>query len=303
MESNQESNEPMVSVIVPCYNSERTIRDCLTALINQRTAVAYDVIVVDSSSDKTPQIVQTEFPAIRLIHLGQRTFAGSARNVGIRATRAQFCLMIDSDCIAHADLIERMMARHREGNYAAVGGSLRNGTPASLSGWTGYLLEFKEFMPTAPARLEKTVPTANVMYKRDALERHGCFDEAMRESEDVLFNWKLHQSGELILFDPAIEVTHLNRTGWKRVLLYQIDLGGSSAKARRRSELEGNVLLRHPLLIILMPLVRLARAAIWLAKVDMNAFAVFLLISPMYLLGCAFWSVGFFRTAVGRAER
>lgn len=297
------SSEPIVSVIVPCYNSERTIRRCLTAIINQQTSTPYDVIVVDSSSDQTPGIVEREFPSIKLIHLERRTFAGAARNIGVRATRAQYCLMVDSDCIAQPDLIERMIARHRGGNYAAVGGSLKNGTPASLSGWTGYLLEFKEFIPKAPMRLEKTVPTANVMYRREALEKYGWFDEEMRESEDVLFNWKMHQGGDLILFDPAIEVTHLNRTGWKSVLRYQVDLGASSAEARKRSGLEGNLLLRYPLLIILMPFVRWARAAVWLAKTDKQAFTVFLLISPMYLLACGFWSVGFFQAAIGEPER
>src|SRR2546430_17577638 len=82
------SSEPIVSVIVPCYNSERTIRPCLTAIVGQRTAVPFDVIVVDSSLDQTPLIVKQEFPTVRLIHLESRTFAGAARNIGVRATQA-----------------------------------------------------------------------------------------------------------------------------------------------------------------------------------------------------------------------
>jgi GT2 family glycosyltransferase len=291
------SSEPIVSVIVPCYNSARTIRACLTAILSQQTAVPFDVIVVDSSLDQTPLIVEQEFPTVRLIHLERRTFAGAARNIGARATKAPFCLMIDSDCIARADLLEQMVARHREAEYAAVGGSLRNGTPKSLSGWTGYLLEFKEFIPDAPMRDVNTVPTANVTYKRETLERYGYFDDDMWLSEDVLFNWKIHKSGDRILFDPAIEVTHLNRTGWKEVLSYQVSLGRCSAEARRRGGMPGDVLLRHPALITLMPLVRLLRAAKWLAGMDRKTFLMFLLISPMYLLGCGFWSVGFFKGA------
>jgi GT2 family glycosyltransferase len=290
-------SEPIVSVIVPCYNSARTIRPCLTAILSQQTAVPFDVIVVDSSLDQTPLIVEQEFPTVRLIHLERRTFAGAARNIGARATKAPFCLMIDSDCIARADLLEQMIARHREAEYAAVGGSLRNGTPKSLSGWTGYLLEFKEFIPDAPMRDVNTVPTANVTYRRETLERYGYFDDDMWLSEDVLFNWKIHKSGDRILFDPAIEVTHLNRTGWKEVLSYQVSLGRCSAEARRRGGMPGDVLLRHPALITLMPLVRLLRAAKWLAGMDRKTFLMFLLISPMYLLGCGFWSVGFFKGA------
>ena len=291
------STEPIVSVIVPCYNSEQTISRCLAAILAQQTSIPYNVIVVDSSVDQTPQIVAREFPSVRLIHLDRRTFAGAARNVGARSTQAPFCLMIDSDCVARPDLIERMIARHREADYAAVGGSLRNGTPRSLSGWTGYLLEFKEFIPGAPMRFEKTVPTANVAYKRETLERHGYFDDDMWLSEDVLFNWKIHKSGGRILFDPAIEVTHLNRTGWRQILSYQVSLGMWSAEARRRGGLPGDVLLQHPALIALMPLVRSARAAIWLAKTDVQAFLAFLLISPMYLLAACYWSFGFYQGA------
>jgi len=297
------ADEPIVTIIIPCYNSEQTIRRCLEAIINQSTSVPYDVIVVDSSADQTPHIIKREFPSVRLIHIDSRTFAGAARNIGVRATRARFCLMIDSDCVAEPDLIERMMARHREAEYAAVGGSLRNGTPKSLSGWTGYLIEFKEFIPSAPMRFEKTVPTANVTYRRDVLERYGYFDEDMWLAEDVLFNWKLYKSGERILFDPAIVVTHLNRTGWGEVLSYQISLGRCSAEARRRGGLPGDVLLRYPALISLMPFVRLARAASWFARVDRRALLIFLVISPMYLLAACYWSFGFFLGASSRARR
>src|SRR6185503_20688551 len=95
-----DSNELIVSVIVPCYNSERHIRRCLAAILDQRTSVSYEVVVVDSSEDQTPQIIAGEFPSVRLIHLECRTFAGAARNAAVRAIHAPFCLMSDSDCIA-----------------------------------------------------------------------------------------------------------------------------------------------------------------------------------------------------------
>jgi GT2 family glycosyltransferase len=295
-----QNQQPDVSVIVPCYNSERTIRQCLRSLINQETGVAFDITVVDSSVDATPDIVEREFPAVRLIHLAKRTFAAAARNIGIRETRAPFCLMIDSDCVAKPDVIERMVIRHNENSYAAVGGSLANGTPGQISGLVGYLAEFKEFMPSAPKRLEKGIPTANIMYRREALVRHGCFDDEMQYAEDILLNWKIFSAGESILFDPEIEVTHLNRTGWRNVLFYQTGLGRLSAKARRRGRMPGRVLLDYPILILLMPIVRSLNAARWFARHDRRMLLKFLLISPIYLLAMAFWSYGFFRGAINK---
>ncbi|HYP26430.1 MAG TPA: glycosyltransferase, partial [Blastocatellia bacterium] len=51
------SDTPLVSVIVPSYNSARTIRACLDAILGQETGSSYEVIVVDSSTDETAEIV------------------------------------------------------------------------------------------------------------------------------------------------------------------------------------------------------------------------------------------------------
>ncbi len=292
-------SDTTVTVIVPCYNSERTIRLCLTAILNQRTTIAFDVIVVDSSNDQTSQIVEQEFPSVKLIRLENRTFAGAARNVGVKATNAALCVMIDSDCIAAPDVIERMVARHADGDYAAVGGSVINGTPGSLSGWIGYLMEFKELMPSTPERLVRTVPTGNAAYKRKVFKHYGYFDDDLWLTEDLLFNWKLYSAGERLLFDPAIQVTHLNRTGWRNVLGYQVNLGRTAMIARKRGDGLGfrgkDTLVRYPILIALMPFARLKNAALWLASYDRKALLLFLLVWPMYLLAAAFWSFGFFR--------
>jgi hypothetical protein len=100
------------------------------------------------------------------------------------------------------------------------------------------------------------------------------------------------------LFDPEIAVIHLNRTGWREVLLYQVSLGRLSAVARIRGGLPGKVLIDHPALVLLMPFVRTARAASWLWAHDKKAFLFFLLAWPFYFLAAVFWSYGFLREAI-----
>jgi len=291
-------NDSLLSFIIPCYNSESTIRQCLNSIIHQHITIPYDVIVVDSSTDRTPEIVQKEFPSVRLIHFEKQTFPGAARNVGVRSTQAPFCWMLDSDCVASVNALERMAARLQEGTYSAVAGSLRNGTPRSLSGWLSYLIEFKEFMPTLPLRLDWKMATANIGYPTETLKRYGYYDEDLRMSEDMLFHWKMASGGEQILFDPAIEVTHLNRTGWKKVLLYQLDLGRYAAMARKSGNMPGQVLLCHPTLILLMPFVRTWNAARWFAAHDLKTLGIFLFLWPMYMLAASFWTFGFYRQAI-----
>jgi GT2 family glycosyltransferase len=292
--------QPPLSVIVPCYNSEATIRNCLKSLLNQKTSVAFDVTVVDSSIDLTSEIVRSEYPQVNLIHLRERTFAGAARNIGVNATRGRYCMMIDSDCIAAPDLVDRAVDRLGDESVAAVGGAICNGTPDSWSGLLCYLLEFKEFLPTSPERSVTGMATANITYRRDVFEAMGGFDETMWLAEDILFNWKLTRAGHTILFDPLMRVTHLNRTGWRNVLAYQYSMGRMSAIARRKGGLPGDWMLRFPALIALAPLGRVARAAAWLSKFDRRLLLKFLAISPMYFIASSIWSAGFFEEAANQ---
>ncbi len=302
-----EGDAPKLSVVIPVYNGERTIEMCLDALVSQQTSFRFEIVVADSSDDRTQAIITEKFPTVRLIKLGERTYPGTARNVGIRATSTPFVALIDADCLAAPGLLERMVALHETGSYAAVGGALCNGTPRSPSGLIGYLLEFREFIPSSPRREVFTIPTANICYRRGVFDKYGYFDD-VRASEDLLYNWRLSIAEETILFDPALRVTHLNKTGWSTVISYQRVLGESSALARHRMNPPFEVirafpalgwlmpyLIRYPWLGVFVPPVRLARALLWLAMYDWYLLAVLVLLAPFYLAGAYAWAAAFVR--------
>ncbi len=293
--------------MIPVYNGADTIERCLESITTQDATFPYEVIVADSSDDRTPEIIAERFPGVRLIRLGQRTFPGTARNAAIRQARGPLIAMIDADCIAAPDLLSQLVRLHASGEYAAVGGAICNGTPDSWSGLVGYVLEFREFIPTSPRREVITIPTANICYRREVFEKYGYFDD-VRASEDLLFNWRISLAGERILFDPSVSVTHLNRTGWKKVVSYQGVLGKNSALARHRMNPPFEVvraypalgwlmpyLIRFPSLGVLIPPVRLARALMWLARHAPRTFGMLLLLSPGYLAGAFVWAAEFVR--------
>jgi cellulose synthase/poly-beta-1,6-N-acetylglucosamine synthase-like glycosyltransferase len=298
---------PKVSLVIPVYNAEASIERCLESALAQEAPFDYEVVVADSSTDRTPEIIAERFPEVRYVRLARRAFPGTARNAAIREAGASYVAMIDADCVADPHMLARMVERLDSGDYAAVGGAICNGTPGNLSGLVSYLLEFREFIPTAPRREVFTIPTANICYRREVFERYGLFHD-VRAGEDLLFNWRLLLSDERILFDPEIRVTHLNRTGWRHVVGYQSVLGRGSAAARRMMDPPLDVvraypaqgwfmpyLVRFPALALCIPPVRLARALAWLARYDRKAFAWLLLLSPMYLAAALVWAAAFVR--------
>jgi len=293
-----ETSQVTLSVIVPSYNAARTIKACLTSLINQDAKDPYEIIVVDSSEDETPQIISEKFPSVRLIHLKERTFPKAAREVGLIHAAGQFVAMIDADCVAAPDLLAKMLERHRTSTYAAVGGALRNGTPWSITGTIGYLSEFSNQLPSAKRERTRTLVTANVCYRKDVLEAFRL-PENLEGGEDALLHWKIYKSGFSLLFDPAIQVTHLNKTGLKGIR-YQYKLGSFQARARQIApDLPGSIFVKYPFLGISLPFVRFLLVMGRLISFhDWKNLMIICLLSPLFVAYATVWAWGFVREAM-----
>ena len=84
----------MVSVVIASFNSIRTIKQCIASLINQRCEEEYEIIVVDSSSDGTDEVIK-QYPTVKLIRSEARIYAGEARNIGVQNSRFETIAFID----------------------------------------------------------------------------------------------------------------------------------------------------------------------------------------------------------------
>jgi glycosyltransferase involved in cell wall biosynthesis len=283
---------PQASVIVPSYNSQATIVQCLQALQSQETAFSYEIVVVDSSNDGTSDLILSRFPSIKLIRLPQRTLPGPARNLGVRETVGDILAFTDADCVPERRWLAKMVDEHNNSDCSAVGGAVLNALPLNPVAWGGYLLEFSERLPSLPKRFVDILPTCNVSYKRRIFERYGLFPEDIWPSEDHIFSWYLMQAGEPLLFNPAIQVHHIFRPHLGAFLQHQIRLGKASATARKRIKLPYAWLAEHPLRWF-VPLMRLAAIESRLARWDMKNFLRFNFLFPLSFGGLLAWGIGF----------
>jgi len=301
---------PLVSVIVPSYNSEETIRATLRSIMAQDLEEGYEVIVADSSTDGTPDLIRQEFPAVRLLHREDRMQSGTARNLGVSAARGQVLAFTDSDCLVPPDWLRSLVAHHRQRpDYAAVGGPIVNGNPESVVSWAGYLAEFNIHLPVGAAPCDTGhVPAGNASYKRWVFERYGGFpgDDVVKHV-DLLFNRMLHDHGERILYDPGVPVAHVHRARLGAFLHHQWHIGQGTVQAMRRlPSIQGSWLARHPYLgVALLPgvtLVKFLRNTARFAVRSPGTVCRHPLIVPLFALGLGWWSIGFARELL-RGER
>lgn len=89
-----------ISVVIPAYNREKTIRNTLESVLSQ-TSLPLEIIVIDDCSvDNTVKIVKSmkkKSSLIRLICLKKNKGAQAARNVGIKVAKGEWIAFLDSD--------------------------------------------------------------------------------------------------------------------------------------------------------------------------------------------------------------
>ncbi len=218
-----------LAAVVINYNTREDLRRCLQTLLE---AGPEQVLVVDNGSiDGSQEMVRKEFPQVVLLdNPGNRGYS-SACNRGIRATDADYILILNSDTEFpdHLGRLPDYMEEHPE--LGALGPMLLNGDGSvqmscrkfpSVSGsiFHGFLGEFlpenpftrryhmKDFAHSAACEVD-WVSGAAMLLRREALDAAGLFDEGyFMYVEDVDLCHRLRQAGWRVGYCPEVRIVH-----------------------------------------------------------------------------------------------
>jgi len=232
---------PRVSVIIPVYQGEGVIADCLTSVFNQTyPSDLYEVVVVDNAStDRTADIARG-FP-VKLVDEPRRG-VGWARNAGVAAARGELAAFIDADCIAERDWLEALVGRFdAEEGVAGVGGYLPGYDPQTPIQY--YIPERKllsQEVAVASGRYsDPFIVTANALFLRRLIEEVGGFDTTFETNgEDADLCWRIAERGWRFVFAPEAVVYHRHRSTLGALCRWMFRYGRESVyllkKHRRR---------------------------------------------------------------------
>lgn len=96
-----------VSIIIPVYNGEKTIKACIDSLLSQTLKDIEIIVVNDGSDDKTESILLSYGKRITVISQ-RRKGQGFARNAGIKAAAGEYIGFVDADDTVDCDMYELM---------------------------------------------------------------------------------------------------------------------------------------------------------------------------------------------------
>jgi glycosyltransferase involved in cell wall biosynthesis len=221
--SGSNSEFPLISVIVPVFNSSEYIEKCLQGLFNS-TYKNFEVIAVDGGSTDNTREIAEKLNA-RVLQIDPSKGVAAARNLGAQKSQGKILLFVDSDVIVRKEtlsLVFENFKNHPE--IDAVFGSYDD-SPADenfLSQYKNLLHHFHHQHAKAEA---STFWTGCGAIRKNIFEEIEGFDDenfSIPSMEDVELGYRLKSRGYKILLDKNILVKHLKH--WELFVMLKTDI-------------------------------------------------------------------------------
>lgn len=123
---NKYEGNDFVSIIVPCYNEELTLANCIESLVTQ-TYDKYEIIIVDDgSTDRTLDVAKSLVHSKKVVVLTQPNGGkASALNFGIEHSQGNIIVCVDADSIFITDTLSKLLEPFSNPKIAAVAGNVK----------------------------------------------------------------------------------------------------------------------------------------------------------------------------------
>lgn len=119
-----ETQEPLVSVVMPAYNNWRLTRRALASLAMSHDAGLLEVILVDDASDDETRFAEAAIPGLRVIRMQRNSGFTHAANRGAQAARGVYTMFLNNDTLVLAGSIGALIAAMRDTSIGAAGALL-----------------------------------------------------------------------------------------------------------------------------------------------------------------------------------
>ena len=217
------------SIIIPTYNEQDYIANCIDSILNQNyDNERIEIVIVDgNSSDKTLSIIreyQEKNPCIKLKKNPWRRTPQSL-NIGIKESTGDVVVILGAHTTLDKDFIFFNNKYLNELNVKVTGGTQINKGLNFMQHLIGLAMENPFAMASAPYRWSKKEQYVDTVvyaaYKRGLFNEIGFFEENYAISEDAEFNWRIRKAGYKIFFSPKIKSYYYPRKNLKK-FIYQM---------------------------------------------------------------------------------
>jgi GT2 family glycosyltransferase len=199
---------PLISVIIPNYNGEKTLEQCLTAATSIKHEAVEIIVVDDYSEDRSREIIR-RFPCT-LIESSSHGGASRARNIGAKQASGDILFFTDADCLLQRDTLSQLRNMLSAADSNTVIGGTYTPQPHDLNFFSRFQSVFINYCETRNSTQPDYIATHAMAINTDLFHRSGGFAEDLWPIlEDVEFSHRLRRSGVTLVMQPTIQVQHI----------------------------------------------------------------------------------------------
>ncbi|MGR8980713.1 MAG: glycosyltransferase [Gammaproteobacteria bacterium] len=215
--------ELKLSVIVPAYNSEQTLADCLDALVRAGMGVRVkEICVVDDASKDNTAAIASRYN-VNLIQTQANLGPSAARNTGAANASGDILVFVDADVAVAEDALKRISAFFNKTHGDALIGSYDD-KPKAQNLTSQYRNLLHHFVHQNAPRFTTHFWTGLGAIRKSVFDSLGGFDEEAfgRCLEDIELGYRVRAKGHSIALDKGLQGTHLKH--WTLFSMIRTDL-------------------------------------------------------------------------------
>lgn len=215
-----------VSVIMPLYNEEKYIANCIDSLLQQDypKEIMEWIFVDGQSTDHTVHIIQNykkQYPQLIQIYINPNKTVPYAMNIGIAHAAGQYIVRLDAHADYNIDYISKCVHYLDTTDADNVGGIAETKSKGFIGNAIAMMLSSKfgvgnsQFRTNGHSGYVDTVPFG--AFRREVFEKWGGYDERLTRNQDNEMNYRIRKNGGKIYLSEDIHFSYYCRDSIKGI--------------------------------------------------------------------------------------
>ena len=246
---NSDDQLTSISFIMPVLNEEQHLATAVSSIFDQKDLPKGQVEVIlalgpsTDNTNKVAEALKSEFPVQIVENPTGKTPAGL--NLAIKAAKNQVIVRVDAHSQLSPDYTKLAIQILNETKSANVGGVMKAVGETALQQAIAWAYGSRFGLGGGAYHVGGQAGPSDSVYlgvfRKDILEKLGGFNEKMIRGQDWELNLRIRNSGELVYFDPRLEVTYYPRASLGKLAKQFFDTGAWRAELTRSHIAKANL--------------------------------------------------------------
>ena len=246
---NSDDQLTSISFIMPVLNEEQHLATAVSSIFDQKDLPKGQVEVIlalgpsTDNTNKVAEALKSQFPVQIVENPTGKTPAGL--NLAIKAAKNQVIVRVDAHSQLSPDYTKLAIQILNETKAANVGGVMKAVGETALQQAIAWAYGSRFGLGGGAYHVGGQAGPSDSVYlgvfRKDILEKLGGFNEKMIRGQDWELNLRIRNSGELVYFDPRLEVTYYPRASLGKLAKQFFDTGAWRAELTRSHIAKANL--------------------------------------------------------------